>query len=205
MKHLFPSQSTRIYFAGKITRNGWRHSIIPELRSAWWGARIDTADPSDIEPVEFEICDKRLLYVGPYFVGCDHGCFHGPESHGIIGKNLPVDDRIEAPERYAVFNRCIHWLSSAHVVFAHIETQDAQGSMFELGWAHCQNIPTFINFTTNALAAEYWFPARGAMQVSVNPDPGKALVNFLPSILAAAQQYELLRGRGIHHHPVGCL
>ena len=74
----------RIYLAGKITKNGWRKEIVPQLRSAWGAPCLDAADWRDIDPLEFYLGGVHFHYVGPYFVGCDHGCFHGPNSHGIL-------------------------------------------------------------------------------------------------------------------------
>lgn len=176
----------RIYFAGKIGKNDWRHKIVPGLRGAWHGACLEPADPEVIVPIRFELGGTAFDYAGPYFVGCDHGCFHGPESHGIVDAGEPADDRILTPERYDVFGLCLSWLQSADVVFAHVESGDAQGTMFELGWAF-DRIQVFLNFTTEALAAECWFAARSACRLSVNPDPVAALTRFLPGILAHAE------------------
>ena len=53
----------KIYCAGKISKNS--------------GPRV-----IDYKPIERKIGEKSFLYVGPFFVSCDHGCFHGKESHG---------------------------------------------------------------------------------------------------------------------------
>ena len=171
-----------IYLAGKISKNGWRHGIVPDLRSAWSGVCHDCADPEEISPIRFQLADTVLDYVGPYFAGCDHGCFHGPQSHGSIDEEKPVITPAGyGRARLRTFKLCLSWLRQAHVVFAHLESGDAQGSMFELGWAYGR-LPVFMNFATRSLAAECWFAAQGADCVSVNPDPKAALLNFLPRL-----------------------
>ena len=69
----------KVYAAGKIHKNDWR----PVRRG---GELIDT--------VELE----KYVYVGPFFIGCDHGCFHGDNSHGA-GDPIPSEQqrRLDSP------------------------------------------------------------------------------------------------------------
>jgi len=170
-----------IYFAGKIGKNDWRHGIVPGLRSAWFGVCCNPADPQDMEPIRFEFAGSVFDYAGPYLVGCDHGCFHGPQSHGIAGNEPAISNLGYGEERLETFKLCLSWLRKAHAVFAHVESGDAQGTMFELGWAYGR-LPIFLNFASASLAAECWFPAHAACGLSINPDPRVALLNFLPRL-----------------------
>ena len=170
----------QIYFAGKIGKNDWRHSIVPNLRNAWGGWCCNEADPRRIEPIRFSVASAVFDYVGPYFVGCDHGCFHGPQSHGTLDSDLRSDPY--SKHRRMAFELCLSWLRRSAVVFAHVDSGDAQGTFFELGWVHGR-LPVFLNFATESLAAECWFPGLGACCVSINPDARAAFLNFLPRLM----------------------
>jgi len=168
-----------VYFAGKISKNDWRHSIVPDLRSAWFGICCDAADPEDICPIRFHALDTTFDYAGPYFVGCDHGCFHGPNSHGIVDGDTASPSKTASQQ--TAFKLCLQWLRQSDAVFAHVESSDAHGTLFELGWAFGR-LPVFLNFASESLASECWFPIHGACVVSVNPDPHAAFLNVLPRL-----------------------
>lgn len=76
----------QIYLAGKIYPNDWRHSIVTDLRNA-------LEQPGDAwtlyKETEWPVGNRAIFgcydYVGPYFIGCDHGGFHGENSHGYGG------------------------------------------------------------------------------------------------------------------------
>ncbi len=168
-----------VYFAGKIAKNDWRHGIVPNLRNSWFGVCSNPADPREIEPIRFEFSDTVLDYAGPFLVACDHGCFHGAHAHGIATEEMPESGY--GLERLVTFKLCLSWLRKAHAVFAHVESGDAQGTLFELGWAY-NRLPVFLNFACVEIARECWFAAQGASAVSVNPDPRAALQCFLPAM-----------------------
>lgn len=66
----------RIYFAGKIDKNDWRHEIVYNGLGVEPWAAADMFDP------DFIVDCGSYLYGGPFFVRCDHGCFHGRNQHG---------------------------------------------------------------------------------------------------------------------------
>src|SRR5262245_63114234 len=66
------------YFVGKIRHTDWRHRIF-DLRNIDypWDAYISGSIP------RIEHClGPGLHYGGPFMIGCDHGCYHGQNSHG---------------------------------------------------------------------------------------------------------------------------
>ncbi len=182
------SDALSIYFAGKIAKMDWRHTIVPGLRSAWGGSCLEQADPQEIEPVRFRLGSSVIDYAGPYLVGCDHGCFHGRNSHGAID----WESRSDRGQQRATYNLCLKLLKRADVVFAHIETADAHGTLFELGCA-AGRIPIFLNFVSESLARDCWFAAQSARQVSINPSAVHALSDFLPDMEAALGDFRFRR------------
>jgi len=119
-----------IYFAGKIGKEDWRHALVPGLR----GAAIDQ---EQIFAPSLSIDCGRFVYGGPFFVACDHGCYHGDNKHGARGGC--GDDVDNAQRRIFEINR--QRLIRAQAVFAYLESADAYGSFLEIGFAHAWNKP----------------------------------------------------------------
>lgn len=135
----------RVYLAGKIGKNDWRHGIVPHLRSV-------TPYPYGDEPGEWpEVGDDGhwfplevdgFEYQGPYFMGCDHGCGHGPDGHGI---GIDEAGCIPAsPNRRQVVRWCRHWLESADVLFCWFDDLTAYGTLAELGYFAALGRPIFL-------------------------------------------------------------
>lgn len=145
----------RVYLAGKVGHTDWRHSIFP-LRHV--ELRYDKArdlvllDQSPLTGDGFE-------YAGPYFLGDDHGCFHGPSQHGIIdpgwadGHSMDDPDFPQVIERRTVMQSCLNWLKNADVVFCWLDSLDAYGTLVELGYAKALGIPIYLAPSMHVQAA----------------------------------------------------
>ena len=133
----------RIYLAGKISKNCWRHSIVADLRNAL--PDLVSCPTGGAEPIpEWPVLNQAVFgehhYAGPFFASCDHGCFHGDDSHGL-------DAQAESPQpagKYhsdlsasaVVVRRCMEAVSKADLVFAWIDCLDCYGTVAEIGHAH---------------------------------------------------------------------
>ncbi|MCX7143976.1 MAG: hypothetical protein NT123_23620 [Proteobacteria bacterium] len=149
----------RLYLAGKIGQNDWRHALIPGLRDHSW------AD-GPLDAVAFE-------YVGPFFVACDHGCFHGPNGHGMRNGCAPIGF---AHKRIIRLNlAAIH---NADLVFAYITSSDCYGTLFELGWAARGGKRIVIAFAPGIDHLDFWFSAKqvAATHKGVTPEALPALL-----------------------------
>ncbi|AIQ46489.1 hypothetical protein R70723_11880 [Paenibacillus sp. FSL R7-0273] len=145
------------YLGGKIERNDWRHSIFTDLRSG----------NSDFFKSKMSYVDG-FSYNGPFFVSCDHGCFHDAGNHGLGVINTGCDtgvfgekgEEIEKQfKRHDVNNKCIEWIKSSDMVFFWTDKRDAYGSITEIGIAHSLNKPIFIGISNQLENAEdMWFP-----------------------------------------------
>jgi hypothetical protein len=65
----------KFYLAGKVSKNCWRHTLVRDLRDAMaldGGCEESTRLPRRF-PVMTDAVDGGHDYVGPCFVGCDHG------------------------------------------------------------------------------------------------------------------------------------
>lgn len=152
-KHSDTNENTltkpRIYLAGKIATNDWRHVLVPSLSGHLW------AD-GDIETSSF-------IYVGPYFVSCDHGCFHGKNTHGAVGSGCLGNDH-EFTKKEVFLNNTAA-LCSADLVFAYITAVDCPGTIMEIGSAYALGIPVVIAYAPDIDISDFWYPNESAAKV----------------------------------------
>jgi hypothetical protein len=124
-----------IYLAGKISKNDWRHKLVPELHDS----PLNESVPVTESPIVENGIAPGLHYSGPHFVGCDHGCFHGAGTHGAIddGKNCGSGTPAAIPykDRHLVAFACLWQIRRSNIVFAWIEAADAYGTLVEIGVA----------------------------------------------------------------------
>jgi hypothetical protein len=132
----------RIFIAGKIRHYCFRHDLVPGLRSGWDG-RIALQ------------CDG-FTYVGPFMDACDHGCRHGPSSHGVLGVAGFGCEGVAAA-RSEVYQRNEFGLGIADLVIAYIDAPDCYGTIFELGFAARAGVPYVILFAPEIDIPEFWY------------------------------------------------
>lgn len=194
----------KVYFAGKIDKNDWRHDILPGLRDSGYPLG-ELKSPKELDREEF-------IYTGPFFMSCDHGCCHGENSHGILGElyTFPIneygDEENENEEEYEndeeeyedrfgrgcassflsedivettekkVHDLCLQQLNNSDCVFAYINSTDCFGTIYELGVANTLSKKIFICFSNPKIFQQMWFIKRGDKTHSmVFEDPKKAL------------------------------
>jgi len=169
---------TKIYFAGKISKNDWRNTLTKKS--------LVTAGPlDDVETV----CKHE--YVGPFFMSCDHGCFHGHSSHGLTqrgyGGCCASNDGFSGSTgftRDVIANNCLRWIDYADIVFAWINTKDCFGTLAEIGYAHAKNKPIWLVYSdvlfniklewpTNIIPDRHdmWFIDQMAEKVAISNNP----------------------------------
>lgn len=150
----------KVYLVGKIYKNDWRHELIPSLRNHQWS-------DGDIDCGHF-------IYVGPFFVGCDHGCYHGTNGHGAYLDNHNDECNAENPSIFEeVALRCQNGVRRADMVFAYIETMDAIGSMVELGMATELSKPITLCISPVLSRREFrMLAAFGNVELKCNIKPG---------------------------------
>jgi nucleoside 2-deoxyribosyltransferase len=167
----------RIYLAGKIAKNDWRHSLVSNLRGHHW--------------TEGDIETNNFIYVGPYFVSCDHGCFHGRDTHGAVGRGCFGNDH-EFTKREVFLNNT-YALESADLVFAYITSTDCHGTIMEIGNAFALGIPIIITYAQNIEIDDFWYLNESAVKVhekvrrcclpKIFADDVRRMVKVTPEIL----------------------
>lgn len=166
-RHAFHPRTPRIprvYMAGKIAKNDWRHGLVPDLRG-----HLHEDGP---------VCCGWFTYVGPFFVSCDHGCRHRPGSHGVAGAGCDAEYISPA----SVLHRNQAALQSADLIFAYITAPDCHGTNFEIGFAYGVGIPVFLHFAHGIDPAQFWYE-----NLAVTGSPNYSIVAHedLPKILDA--------------------
>lgn len=146
---------SKIYLAGKIEKNCWRHALVPGLRE--WAYR------------EGPIISNGFTYVGPFFSGCDHGCFHRPNSHGVASTATCRDERPITSKQ--VIHRSHKCIDASDVVIGYVNAPDCYGTIAEIQYAVMLGKEVIIAFAPNIASDTYndfWFIAEQAHRVEFN-------------------------------------
>lgn len=195
---LDPKPRRKIYLGGKVEKNCWRHKIVDGLRGKDW-------DDGPL-PCAVHIDGESFDYAGPFFVSCDHGCYHGPQTHGCLGQNVTeecdgeqidtgwthdciewlgrnrlIDDhgcRLDADGQSFVVNKCLASIDNADVVMAWIDSADCFGTLCEIGFAMGKYKEVWVAFSDSKLFQEMWFIARIARKSGVFSTPIEAMQQF---------------------------
>lgn len=186
---------TAFYLAGKISKNGWRHSIVDGLRE------VHPYSDAFFWPTLKAAIFEQFDYTGPHFSRCDHGCTHragehtwflGPEGWGqcpeippfceyrergghgtklIPDCNENCDNCVATPSLFDphsanktwVTTECERAITFADIVFAWLDSDDAYGTLVELGIASARGKQIWI--ATPQLKPELWFAYNLAQRV----------------------------------------
>lgn len=149
-----------MYAAGKIAKNDWRGTssdcdsvtqwrdvVRWHDRHPWW------PDPAT---------GLRIVYAGPFFVRCDHGCYHGPGSHGAGGDMVPCPD--DPPPRSEVASACLRQVAGADVVYVRLDHREAFGTLVEVGYAAALGKPIVLDVVPGFDTSDFWFVQELARQ-----------------------------------------
>lgn len=129
----------KLYLAGKISANDWRHPIVPALRGHTWAAG--------------PIAMPDYTYVGPFFVACDqHGCGPIPGCDADVTALQVIENNLSA-------------IKSATLILAYVTTNNCYGTLFEIGYARALGKRVVMAFAPNINPTQYWFSAGGCSAV----------------------------------------
>lgn len=149
-----PTEHHSVYLAGKISKTDWRCKI------TGFEPLYDVYE--HIDPGQIEAVNESLSVTGPFFIACDHGCYHGDGTHGVgaitsfqsdewggcLGNFFTKDEVLEI---------CKKQIESAEIVFAYIDCYDCYGTLAEIGYAHALGKDIVIAFGSEELKKEMWF------------------------------------------------
>lgn len=160
----------RIYLAGKIAKNDWRTEIV--------GHRLRGAIGIDWDWKEWPVLKRTIFgihdYVGPFFISCDHGCAHGPDSHGLEPKgciNECGGHMAHDPRRRLTIELCRRAIASADLVFCWLNSTTAYGTFVEIGFASALGVPIIIASPRSFKELDdMWFAVQSALSVLIEHD-----------------------------------
>ena len=119
------------------------------------------------------------VYVGPYFLSDDHGCYHsGPNSHGVAAGGRACGEAYPGLSRPDVAKRCLSAIESATHIFCWIEDPTAYGSLVEIGYGKALNKRVDIYFKTSANLDDLWFAGQISTAFSEAADVETAWADF---------------------------
>ena len=164
----------KVYLAGEIKENGWRQCII--------NMRDDSPAKMDASRQNFKgreiMYSQNVAITGPFFISCDHGCYHGERNHGVGLEHKACAENSKL-SRTDVFEICREQIRNADIVFAYINDGTCFGTLFELGYACACGKKIAILFDSDKRFKDMWFIAEGADAVFVeNPKQGYSLRLF---------------------------
>jgi hypothetical protein len=140
----------KLYLAGKIRKDCWRHKLVTGLREHHWSLG--------------HLLQDNFTYVGPFFVGCDHGCYHQSNSHGNGIGCWPDRDT----DQQEVGRLCREAVSNADLVFCFINSKDCYGTLAEIERAHVFGIRVVIAFAPGIASEQnndMWFVCAPAYRI----------------------------------------
>lgn len=162
----------RAYLAGKITKNGWRSG---------YGDYREHSIMGECSPYEELVVNEELTITGPFFIGCDHGCYHGNGGHGVAAReahDLNDTDKWfdclgtrKFYTRNDVFEICKNQIDKAEIVFAYIDCLDCYGTLAEIGYAYAKGKAVEIFFASPTIKEEMWFISKMHRRVNYISEP----------------------------------
>jgi len=192
-----------IYLAGKVSKNDWRHEIVDGLRDEC--VRFDVDGIPEDWPVLVDGIAYGRHYVGPYFIGCDHGCYHGKNSHGYgpgcagEEKDYPgvdYDNHCPSASREAyVVKQCKNAILRSDLVFAWIDDLTAFGTIFEIGVAIGMGKRVILATTGDEKTHELWFMFQYASNSMLYGSDPISAFNRVLEVLAEEEKEEIRRSK----------
>lgn len=160
----------KIYLAGKIDYNDWRHSIVDGLGEA------------SFYPKEWPVLKESIFathdYVGPFFLSLGHGQSHGDDyAHGT-----EVSNHCSGGEE--IVEQCFQAIELCDIFFAYIEARDCFGTFCEIGYARSRGKRVVVCYAPKVDDSDLWFLNFCASVVKKNvSDPEEELRKMCPQKL----------------------
>lgn len=158
--NVFPYKGQlKVYLAGKIEPFDWRSKILNTRGdSGYMGNDLSPMMRKFFFTHYGQSISKDLLITGPFFISCDHGCFHGENTHGVGVNKETCDGRgLYGLQERDVVDICLTQISNSDIIFSYIDDITCYGTIAELGYARKKNKKIFIIFSSTEIADELWF------------------------------------------------
>ena len=148
----------KVYLAGKIKPNDWRNQFF-DMRDSFFACDVNGKKENLLNSLEYY---KNDIYInGPFFLSCDHSCYHGPESHGMRGSCYGERSFTEKDVNYI----CLKQIENCDILFAYINDKTCYGTLSEIGYAKALGKKILLLFDDGKLLKEMWFIKQMADEV----------------------------------------
>ena len=197
---LLNNEIKNIYLAGKIGTDQWRRSIVPGIRGLEQEMGVFGGDVGDlprswrVSRGAITINGKHYNYSGPYFISCDHGCYHSAPhawGYGVCGEVHEA--------RGVVKTLCLEAIRHCDLLFAWIDTTDCYGTIAEIGFARA--LSKNICIAGPRLFPDMWLTYYLADKIIKSDKPREAIEEYLKPAMsqrATDKQLAYLRRLGCH-------
>lgn len=142
----------KVYLAGKITPNGWRQSIF-DMRNNF--GDYEYSNREAMVNTEFKY-NENIKITGPWFLSCDHSCYHGERNHGV-GIHSNCSGGVGPFTGKEVTEICRYQIGAADILFAYINDDTCYGTLAEIGYAKGKGKKIVTIFDCEARKKNMWF------------------------------------------------
>ena len=143
----------KVYLAGKISPNGWRQSIF-DMRNNF--SDYEYSNITAMIDTEFKY-NKNISITGPWFLSCDHSCYHGERNHGVgIHSNCSGNECGPFTGK-EVTDICRYQISKSDIIFAYINDDTCYGTLAEIGYAKAKGKKIVTIFDCEGRKKNMWF------------------------------------------------
>ena len=157
---------TKVYLAGKIEKNCWRHDIALQLRGVseitdyngnyYFGTPTRRTKINHFKQTELDSISKNLFITGPFFLACDHGCYHRDSSLHALGSDIEQPYYCNGEEHKDTLTGedvkeiCLHQIEKSDYIFCWLDDRASNpfGTIYELGYAKSLNKQIIICFSS---------------------------------------------------------
>ena len=123
----------------------------------------------------------NIIYGGPFFISCDHGCFHGINSHGV-GSDRSGDNFIDGNnvvesgvDGMIVNDICHDCIDRSEIIYAWIGELDCYGTIEEIGYAKGRGKTIILGIKEGIDLSDIWFVRESGDIVIEGSDPLEVL------------------------------
>jgi hypothetical protein len=151
----------KMYLAGRISKNDWRTTLVGD---------DGIYDLDGWRRATTVLMHDGNTYVGPFYLGCDHGCSHGSNSHGAgVDRDY---DCIPFPPSHEVFQKAEAGIRACDVFFvwAGPDFNQAFGTLVEIGIAKALGKRIVIGRHPD-VALDQWFAFQCADEIIDAKEP----------------------------------
>jgi nucleoside 2-deoxyribosyltransferase len=209
--HKFDAKPVVCYLAGRISHSDWRRQLCEEHFQCFYAGGVDSKPWPASVPMKTPL---NVVCNGPFAasLGDDAGAWaskhtsttaryvrHGGrvaadenEDHGVCHKDGATEEMARLSPQ-ALIGLCLGAIRACDVVFAWVDGEPGEGTLFELGYAVALRKRVVIAYPHVDTIANAWFAALACTQQIQAPTPAEAFAAAFAPTPATTLHHELDR------------